>query len=110
MRGWPRLYAAGQLPDEHHSMVRPKYGPASDMNQQEIIDALKEIGCSVVPIGMPVDLLVGYRARNLLIEVKRPGEKPRTQTQKDFLSDWRGQVRVVTTAEEAIELVTRAYR
>lgn len=90
--------------------MRPKYAASVDLNQQEIIDALKKIGCDVLDIGMPVDLLVGYRARNFLLEVKRPGEKPRTDTQKTFLADWKGQVRVVETAEEAITLVTQAYR
>lgn len=90
--------------------MRPKYAASVDLNQKEIIDALKAIGCDVLDIGMPVDLLVGYRASNFLIEVKQPGEKPRTDTQKTFIADWRGQVRVVTTPEEAITLVTRAYR
>ena len=31
-------------------------------------------------IGTPVDLLVGYRKHNFLIEVKRPGEKVRIRT------------------------------
>jgi hypothetical protein len=90
--------------------VRPKYAASVDLNQQEIIDALKKIGCDVLAIGTPVDLLVGYRAHNFLIEVKRPGEKPRTEVQRTFLSTWKGQVRVVETAEEAIALVTRAYQ
>jgi len=94
--------------------MKPKYAASVDLNQQEIIDALKAIGCSVMAIGRPVDLLVGRTGangvHNYLLEVKRPGEKPRTQIQKDFLRDWRGQVRVVETAEEAVELVTRAYR
>ena len=89
--------------------MKPKYAASVDLNQQEIIDALKEIGCSVVAIGNPVDLLCGYRSHNFLLEVKRPGQKPRTPLQKKFLADWRGQVRVVETAEEAVELVTRAY-
>ena len=90
--------------------MKPKYAASVDLNQQEIIDALKAIGCDVVAIGTPVDLLVGYRVHNFLLEVKRPGEKPRTKTQKDFLAGWRGQVRVVQSSEEAIELVTRAYQ
>ena len=87
----------------------PKYAKKVDGNQQEIVDALRQIGCAVVVIGAPVDLLVGYRARNFLLEVKRPGEKPRTEGQKRFLADWTGQVRVVESAEEAIEVVTMSY-
>ena len=90
-------------------MVAPKYAKTVDINQQEIVDALKEIGCSVVVIGTPVDLLCGYRSHNFLLEVKRPGEKVRTNTQRRFLENWKGQVRIVETAEEAIRLVTRSY-
>ena len=87
----------------------PRYASSVDLNQQEIIDALKQIGCSVVAIGTPVDLLVGLRKRNFLIEVKRPGEKPRTKAQREFLKNWEGQVRVCQSAEEAIILVTQSY-
>lgn len=90
--------------------MKPKYAASVDLNQQEIVDALRKIGCQVVAIGTPVDLLCGFRAKNFLLEVKRPGEKPRTAAQKQFLKNWPGQVRVVTTPEEAIELVTQAYR
>lgn len=90
--------------------MKPRYAATVDLNQAEIVDALRAIGCSVYIVGLPVDLLVGYRARNFLIEVKRPGEKPRTKKQKEFLAGWKGQVRVVETPEEAIDLVTGAYR
>ena len=87
----------------------PKYAASTDLNQKEIIDALEKIGCTVVAIRTPVDLLVGYRKRNFLIEVKRPGEKVRTESQRRFLEDWNGQVRVCSSPEEAIRLVTEAY-
>ena len=94
-------------------MSMPRYAARTDLNQQEIVDALKAIGCDVEIIGTPVDLLVGRTGKNgrhtYLIEVKRPGEKPRTKKQKDFIKNWKGQVRICETAEEAIQLVTRAY-
>ena len=90
-------------------MSMPRYAASVDLNQKEIVDALKKIGCQVVAIGTPVDLLVGYRKRNFLIEVKRPGEKVRTDTQRRFLADWPGQARICSSPEEAIRLVTRAY-
>lgn len=91
-------------------MTAPKYAKSVDLNQASIVDALRKCGCSVVIVGEPVDLLVGHSARNFLLEVKRPGEKPRTQKQKDFLKDWRGQVRVVESVEEALDLVFGAYQ
>lgn len=94
-------------------MPAPKYAKSVDKNQAEIVEALRAIGCDVVVIGKPVDLLVGYTAThgvyNLLLEVKRPGEKPRTDEQKKFLRTWKGQVRVVQSAQEAIDLVLGAY-
>ena len=91
-------------------MTMPRYAASVDGNQKEIIDALKEIGCSVVAIGTPVDLLVGYRKHNFLIEVKRPGEKVRTDAQRQFLTSWKGQCRVCSSVEEACKLVTYAYQ
>ncbi len=91
-------------------MVMPRYAASTDLNQKEIVDALKKIGCDVETIGRPVDLLVGYRKRNFLIEVKRPGEKVRTDAQREFLASWKGQVRIVETPYEAIRLVTKAYK
>lgn len=90
---------------------RPRNGASVDENEKEIVDALKAIGCDVVRIGRPVDLLVGYRKFNFLIEVKRPGARPRKdqQDQRDWIKNWRGQVRQLTTVEEAIRLVTQAY-
>ena len=90
----------------------PRYAASVDANQKEIMDALKDIGCSVVAIGRPIDLLVGYRKKNFLLECKILGARPRKdqQAQQDFIRDWRGQVRIVQSAEEAIRLVTRAYK
>ena len=89
----------------------PKYAQKVDDNQREIIDALEAIGCDVWVIGRPVDLLVGYRHHNFLIEVKVPGARPdpRQQEQRDFIKNWRGQVRQLDSVDEAIALVTRAY-
>lgn len=81
-----------------------------DGNQSEIVAALREIGCDVKVIGLPVDLLVGYRARNFLVEVKDPnGSNKLTPGQKEFIATWRGQVRVCRSPEEAVRLVTEAY-
>jgi hypothetical protein len=81
-----------------------------DANQRAIIKALEKIGCDVAVIGQPVDIVCGYRARNFLMEIKNPlGENKLSAGQKEFISSWRGQVRVVRSADEAIRLVTTAY-
>lgn len=82
----------------------------ADGNQAEIVQALRKIGCDVEHIGRPVDILVGYRAKNFLIEIKDPkGENKLSAGQKEFIATWRGQVRVCRSADEAIRLVTEAY-
>ena len=92
--------------------MRPKYAQSVDLNQAEIVQALRDIGCDVEIIGRPVDLLVGYRKRNFLIEVKREGRTKRNdqQGQRDWIKAWRGQAMMVTDKEQAIRLVTTAYK
>lgn len=91
----------------------PRYGKHVDANQLEIVKALEAIGCDVAEIGWPVDLLVGYRAMNFLIEIKDPAKPPSerklTSGQRDFFRMWRGQVRKVESVDDAIKLVTRSY-
>jgi hypothetical protein len=84
-----------------------------DGNEKPIVDALRRIGCTVIQLDRPCDLLVGYRGRNFLLEVKLPlgprGGTSHSQLnddQKDFEQTWRGQFDVVRSAEEAIEVVT----
>ncbi len=80
----------------------------SDANQKDIIAALEKIGCSVYIVGRPVDLLVGRGALNYLLECKSKTGK-RTPAQKQFFADWRGQVRIVRSPEEAVKVVTESY-
>lgn len=88
----------------------PKYAAKVDRNQREIVDALKSCGCDVMFIGKPVDLLIGVRGKNLLLEVKVPKAKGEpggklTPEQEVFFNNWRGQKAVVRTPEEALQAV-----
>lgn len=84
-----------------------------DDNQRQIIDALRKIGATVQPIhqlgkGVP-DILVGFRDRNLVLEIK-DGKKPpsaRKLTEDEFVwhANWKGQVAVVESVEQAIQIV-----
>ena len=85
-------------------MTMPKHAAKADRNQQEIVQALKRIGCDVEYIRTPVDLLVGLRNMNFLLEVKIPGGEL-TPEQKDFFAKWRGQKAVVTNIHEAFKAV-----
>ena len=84
-----------------------------DDTQREIVAALRAIGATVWVIGLPVDLLVGYRGQTTCIECKSltgkraPKAKRYTELQESFLSSWRGgPVATVTDAESAIRAVS----
>ena len=87
-----------------------RFAAKADRNQPEIVAALKAAGCDVMFVGKPVDLLVGVRGKNLLLEVKVPKGKGEpggkmTPEQEEFFANWRGQKAVVRTAEEALQVV-----
>ena len=85
-----------------------------DDNQPAIVAALRQIpGVTVrslahVGEGMP-DLIVGFRQRNFLFEVKDPDKPPSkrklTPDQEKFFEGWRGQCHVVETVFEIVEVI-----
>lgn len=80
---------------------------ARDKAEAGIVLALKAIGCSVETWDK-VDLIVGFRGRTLLLEVKNPEKADRkrsTPRQVLFRHAWAGHYAVVTTPEEAIDVV-----
>jgi hypothetical protein len=86
-----------------------------DGNHGEIVNAFEATGCSVVQTHLPPvpgwpDLIVGCVGVTHLVENKhtetRYGRAGLNVNQTAFARDWRGSpVHVVTSAEEAIELV-----
>ena len=64
------------------------------------------IGCDVTRLHEPADLLVGYRGRSVVLEVKMLGGTL-TEDQKKFFQSYRGEAYVVRTPERAIEVMTR---
>lgn len=85
----------------------------TDANQQEIINALRAIGCSVFDASQFgngfADLVVGRAGVNWLMEVKDGSKPPSAQAltkyQKKFRDEWRGQRAVVRSPDEAIAIV-----
>ena len=61
-----------------------------DSNQAAIVDALRKAGAYVWIIGLPVDLLVGYRNRTILVEIKSSSKGRLTALQRDFFENWCG--------------------
>jgi len=61
-----------------------------DANQEAIVSALRAAGAYVWIIGLPVDLLVGFRNHTYLMEIKVGPKKKLTALQEDFFSNWFG--------------------
>ena len=61
-----------------------------DANQQQIVSALRAAGAYVWIIGLPVDLLVGYRNHTWLMEIKTNERKKLTKLQQEFFEHWIG--------------------
>lgn len=92
-----------------------RYAAKADENQAEIVFALRSVGAKVaathaVGKGFP-DLVISFRGRNILMEVKNPKKPLRdrqlTPDQKIFHDEWDGELYVVETAEQAVEYLTR---
>ena len=80
-----------------------------DANQPAIVRALRSIGASVTVTaglgdGYP-DLSVGYHGINYLFEVKTPTKAALTDDERTWHADWQGTVHIVTSPEQAIEIV-----
>lgn len=82
-------------------------GRRRDDNEREIVKALTLCGASVTLLSIPggPDLLVGFRRRTYLIEVK--GAKGKLTTAQETWHDaWRGgSVSIVRTPDEALRLI-----
>jgi hypothetical protein len=77
-----------------------------DSNQDAVVDAYRGLGCTVTSLaglgrGVP-DLLVGYRGKLSLVEVKTPKGKLRPM-QEEFRKLW--PVRVVRSVEDVMQHV-----
>lgn len=89
-----------------------------DANHKDVSAGLEKMGASVLsmaPLGNGApDLLAGYDGMNFALEVKNPkaarGKKQGlalTDDEKRFHEQWKGQVHVVTSPEEAVQLVLK---
>ena len=61
-----------------------------DANQQAIVAVLRAAGAYVWIIGLPVDILVGYKGHTFLMEVKTTSKKRLTGLQTVFFQYWPG--------------------
>jgi hypothetical protein len=86
-----------------------------DANQPAIVKALRAVGASILythQLKNCFDILVGYRGRTFLMEIKDPsqpvGKRQLTPGEAAFRDTWRGSpYHVVHTVAEALEIITR---
>lgn len=61
-----------------------------DANATQVVTALRAAGAYVWIIGLPVDLLVGYKGHTFLVEIKDGPKKRLTALQEAFFAKWDG--------------------
>jgi hypothetical protein len=77
-----------------------------DANQEAIVKALRDAGAYVWIIGLPVDLLVGYKGHSFLVEIKTDSKKRFTKLQADFFENWSGSTLArIDSPEAAIRMI-----
>lgn len=84
-----------------------------DANQPAIVEALRKMGATVLHLhtigkGAP-DIAVGYKGKNALVEIKDgskpPSARKLTPDEEKFHAEWRGQVTVIESVDEAIAFI-----
>jgi len=89
-----------------------------DANQPAIVDTARKLGASVqilaaVGDGCP-DILVGYRNQNILCEIKDgdnpPSARKLNDKQETWHNEWRGQVCIIESVQEMIDLISKLAR
>ena len=87
------------------------YSAQSDKNQPEIVAALRKMGAYVLPIHRLkncCDLVVLYRGRVVMVEVKSRASAKLTEGEEDFSEDWianGGKYAVLTSTDEAVAMI-----
>ncbi|MDJ0367402.1 hypothetical protein QMK33_19815 [Hymenobacter sp. H14-R3] len=85
-----------------------------DANQPAIVKALRAVGASILythQLKGCFDLLVGYRGRTFIFEIKDPAQPPSarqlTPGEAKFREEWRGTpYHIVLTPDQAIRIIT----
>jgi len=86
------------------------FSKRTDKNQQEIIDAMRKMGATVMDLsrvgkGCP-DLLVGINNKTALVEVKSSAKAKYTPHQEKWLQAWNGgTVARIDSIDSAIQLI-----
>jgi hypothetical protein len=85
----------------------------TDANQTAIVSAFRKCGASVAITsalgkGFP-DLVVGYRRRNFLVEIKDGSKPPSAQKltpdETKWHDAWRGQITIIRSVDDVLTLL-----
>lgn len=84
-----------------------------DANQDDIVSGLRAVGASVAVTHQLgdgfVDIVVGFRGANYLIEIKDgskpPSRRRLTPDEQEFHDAWRGRVDVANSLDEALRII-----
>jgi hypothetical protein len=94
-----------------------RFAKRTDENHRAVVDGIRAHFGPLVSVddlsgtgmGTP-DIAAGYKGLNYLFEIKDPGKSASrrrlTPAQERWHAKWKGQVAVIHTAEEAIEIMT----
>jgi hypothetical protein len=81
-----------------------------DANQASIVRALRAVGASVLHVHQLkncFDILVGYRKRTFLMEIKVSEKETLTPGEAEFMRTWQGTpYHIVYTVDQAIRIIT----
>lgn len=80
-----------------------RWATKRDTAESGIVKVLRDCGMSVQLLDTPVDLLVGFRRRTFLVEVKSGTKgyaKKLNENQEDFVAKWRGSDVVILRSEQ----------
>jgi hypothetical protein len=93
-------------------MTLARYANTRDTNEGPIRDTALYVGASWWELDTPCDGIVGYKGANYLIEVKLPpgpkggmSHSELTPTQRKFHAEWRGQIAVVRSPLELLQVI-----
>lgn len=84
-----------------------------DANHNVIVDGLRRVGATVKSTAAVgdgfVDLVVGFRKANYLLEVKdgskSPSRRKLTDAEKAFHAGWQGQIAVIESLDDALRTI-----
>ena len=85
-----------------------------DSTQVQIVKELRRLGMEVehlhmVGKGCP-DILVGFKGKNVLLEIKKDEKSKLTPDQVLWHRSWKGQVAVVTNVIDAVKVIQEVCR